>query len=57
MRKVLPVTLAVLFLVAPRVPSAQSPDEAAQKNALEAQQALDLMVTALGGQAWLEMKN
>ena len=33
MRKVLPVTLAVLFLVAPRVPWAQSPDGAAQKNA------------------------
>ncbi len=57
MRMVLPVTLAVLFLVAPRVPLAQSPDGAEQKNALEARQALDLMVKALGGQAWLDIKN
>ena len=61
MRKVLPVTLVALFLLAPHAMRAQTPtqaaDDAAQKNAQQARQALDAMVKAMGGQAWLDMKN
>ena len=46
-------------LMAPHVSLAQtpSPEDAAQKNADQARAALDAMVKALGGQAWLNMKN
>ena len=37
--------------------AAQSGDDAAAKNAQQARAALDRMVQALGGQAWLDMKN
>jgi hypothetical protein len=57
MRKFLPVVLAMIFPLAPFVASAQAAGDEAQKNALEARQTLDAMVKALGGQAWLEMKN
>jgi hypothetical protein len=36
---------------------AQTTDDPAQKNARQARAALDAMVQALGGQAWLNMKN
>jgi hypothetical protein len=48
-------TLAVLVLLAPQNLRAQTADEA--KNAAQARAALDAMVQALGGQAWLDMKN
>ena len=35
----------------------QSPEDEAQKNADQARAALNAMVKALGGQAWLNMKN
>ena len=43
-------------LMMPHVSLAQtpSPEDAAQKNAKQARAALDAMVKALGGQAWLE---
>jgi hypothetical protein len=37
--------------------AAQNGDDAAAKNAQQARAALDRMVQALGGQAWLDMKN
>ena len=40
-----------------QVGAAQNGDDAAAKNAQQARAALDGMVQALGGQAWLDMKN
>jgi hypothetical protein len=57
MRRVLPVALAALMLTAPLTMRPQTTDEAGQKNAQQARAALDAMVQALGGQAWLDMKN
>jgi len=58
MRKILPVILAALALAAPATQTRpQTADNEGQKNALQARQALDAMVKALGGQAWLDMKN
>jgi hypothetical protein len=54
MWKLLPVALAVLVLAAPL--RTQTDDEAA-KNARQARAALDAMIQALGGQAWLDMKS
>lgn len=55
MRKVLPVVLAVLVLAAPL--RTQTGDDAAAKNAQQARAALNAMIQALGGQAWLDIKN
>lgn len=57
MRRVLPAALAVLALVAPRAMRTQTGDIDAQKNADQARAALNAMVQALGGQAWLNLKN
>ncbi|MDR3750196.1 MAG: hypothetical protein P4K94_01790 [Terracidiphilus sp.] len=57
MRKVLPAMLAVLILAAPLTTWTQTADDAGAKNAKQARAALDAMVQALGGQAWLTMKN
>jgi hypothetical protein len=61
MRKVLPVALAIAMLAAPLNLRAQTApiagDDAAQKNAKQARAALDAMVEALGGPAWLNLKN
>ena len=57
MRAVLLAALAVLMLGTPIAPHAQTADEASVKNARQAREALDAMVQALGGQAWLSMKN
>jgi hypothetical protein len=61
MRRVLPVALAIAMLAAPLAMQAQTApvagDDAAQKNARQARAALDAMVQALGGPAWLNMKN
>jgi hypothetical protein len=53
----LPVLLAILMLAARFNLWAQTTDEASRKNSAQARAALDAMVQALGGQAWLNMKN
>jgi len=61
MPRVLPVALAIAMLAAPLVMRAQTApgagDDAAQKNAKQARAALDAMVEALGGPAWLNLKS
>ena len=56
MRRFLPAALALLVLATPASTRTQTGDDAA-KNAQQARAALDAMVQALGGQAWLDMKN
>jgi Ni/Co efflux regulator RcnB len=55
MRRVLLAAVAVLMLGMPLALRAQTADEA--KNAQQARVALDAMVQALGGQAWLDLKS
>jgi hypothetical protein len=50
------IILGVLALVAPHAMRTQT-DETAAKNAAQARAALNAMVQALGGQAWLNMQN
>jgi len=59
MRRVLPLALVLLTLfLAPVALLAQVvPEDAAAKNARQARAALDAMVQALGGPAWLNMKS
>lgn len=61
MRRVLAMGLAVALLAWPHgtqtQASPQTGDDAGAKNAKQARAALDAMVKALGGQAWLNMKN
>jgi len=57
MRKVLAIAFAVLLLAAPQATRTQTGDDAGAKNAKQARVALDAMVQALGGQAWLDLKN
>ncbi len=57
MRRVLPILVAIAMLAAPLTPRAQSTNDEALKNSQQARAALDAMVQALGGQAWLNMKN
>jgi hypothetical protein len=61
MRRVLPVALAIAMIAAPLAARTQTApeaaDDAAQKNAKQARTALDAMVQALGGPAWLNLKN
>ena len=57
MRRVFPLLLVMMMLTAPRATQAQSAADAGQANAAQARTALDAMVQALGGQAWLTMKN
>ena len=66
MRKVCAVGLALVLLAwaegvhaqtAPAQTDAQTGDDAAARNAKKAKTILDAMVQALGGQAWLNMKN
>lgn len=56
-RKVSLLAVALLMLAAPLTIHTQSSDDEAAKNAAKARVALDAMVQAMGGQAWLEMKN
>jgi hypothetical protein len=49
--------IAVLLLGVPHSMRTQSGDDAGEKNAREARAALDAMVGALGGSAWLNMQN
>jgi len=53
----LAVVAAIALLAAGLTLRAQTTDDDAQKNARQARAALDAMVQALGGQAWLNMKN
>jgi hypothetical protein len=53
----LPVLAAIALLAAGLALRAQTTEDAAQKNARQARAALDAMVEALGGQAWLNLKN
>jgi len=61
MRRVLAMGLAAALLMDPHGTQAQTSTQAAEdegaKNAKQARAALDQMVEALGGQAWLNMKN
>ena len=57
MRIVIPVALAVLMLGTPIATRTQTADDPGAKNARQARAALDAMVKALGGPAWLNMKN
>jgi len=57
MRRVIPFVLAVLILAVPLTTQTQTAGDAGAKNAKQARAALDAMVQALGGQAWLNMKN
>jgi len=55
--KTLTTVLILLALVAPPASRTQASTDQEAKNALQARQALDRMVQALGGQAWLDVKN
>ena len=57
MRGILPMALVVLAFAAPALVRAQTGDQAAGKNTEQARAALNAMVQALGGQAWLNIKN
>lgn len=60
LRSLLPIALAALSLLALSFPGhaiAQTTDEASAKNTAKARAVLDAMVTALGGDAWLNLKN
>ena len=57
MRAVLPAALAVLMLTWPLKTQTQTTDDAGAKNAKQARTVLDAMVQAMGGQAWLTLKN
>ena len=57
MRRVLVVGLAMALLAWPRGTWTQTPEDTGAKNARQAKTVLDAMVQALGGQAWLNMRN
>jgi hypothetical protein len=61
MRRFVPTILSVLLLASLAATalsgSAQTQDDASVKNAAQARAALNAMVKALGGDAWLNMKN
>ncbi|MGD0735926.1 MAG: hypothetical protein ABR976_12305 [Terracidiphilus sp.] len=57
MRRVFAVALAVMMLALPLRFQAQTAEDEGAKNAKQARAVLDAMVQALGGDAWLNMKN
>ncbi|HUA92412.1 MAG TPA: hypothetical protein VL991_07580 [Terracidiphilus sp.] len=57
MRKILPAVMAMLMLAAPVAMWSQTGNDEGAKNAAQARAALDAMVKALGGDAWLNLKN
>jgi hypothetical protein len=57
MRGVFPLALALAILSWPLTIQTQTTEDAGVKNARQARAALDAMVQALGGQAWLNIKN
>jgi hypothetical protein len=52
-----PALVAALLLLTPAATRTQSGDNAAASNADQARAALNTMIQALGGQAWLDQKN
>ena len=57
MRRLMAVGLALALLAFPLATQTQSSDDIGAKNAKQARAVLDAMVQALGGEAWLNMKN
>ena len=57
MGKVSAVALAIVMLAAPPATRTQTADDAGAKNAQQARAALEAMVQALGGAAWLNIQN
>jgi hypothetical protein len=57
MRRVHVTALMALMLTSPLAMRAQTDDQTGVKNAHQARAALDAMVQALGGEAWLNLKN
>lgn len=57
MGKILPAVVAIMMLAAPVATRTQTSNDEGAKNAALARAALDAMVKALGGDAWLNMKN
>jgi hypothetical protein len=58
MRKVLTTAaLVALAMMVPQATRTQTGDQEAAKNGAQARAALDAMVTAMGGQAWLNIQN
>ena len=57
MREIFPVALAMLMLATPHTTQPQASDDSGAKNAQKAHAVMDAMVQAMGGQAWLNMKN
>jgi hypothetical protein len=57
MRRLLPAAVVLVMLAAPLAMRAQTASDAGQRNARQARATLDAMVQALGGQAWLNVKN
>ncbi|HUB00488.1 MAG TPA: hypothetical protein VMA34_19305 [Terracidiphilus sp.] len=57
MRKIFAGVLAVAIAIVPAVMRAQNADAGGQKNQVQARAALNAMVQALGGQAWLNIQN
>lgn len=57
MRRVLALAVAAVVLALPQATRPQAADDDAAKNAQKARAALDAMVQAMGGQAWLDVKN
>lgn len=57
MRKVVCVAVAAAMLAMPQMVRTQTADDAAAQNTKQARAALEAMVQALGGPAWLNMKN
>lgn len=55
--KTLITLLMLMALATPPAGTTQAANDTEAKNAQQARQALDKMVQALGGQAWLDMKN
>jgi hypothetical protein len=53
----LPLSLAIAMIAVPLIARAQTVVDVGQSNARQARAALDAMVQALGGQAWLAVKN
>ncbi len=54
---VVPALIAVLLLASPAATRTQSGMDTGAKNAAQARAALNTMIQALGGQAWLDQKN
>ena len=57
MKKLVPLVALLAVLAVPRGAHAQAGDDMGAQNARKARAALDAMVQAMGGDAWLNMKN